>query len=181
MSFRVGHFFYLVLSFLLSLFFLVLGIFSLILAWSPLVKESVAHFIANDALITTLFGIGLFLIGLSIFVYAIFIAKHRYIHLQTGHRSVTLDEGVIQSYLENYWTEQFPKHFVPTHLTVKKHSIQIVANLPYLPQTEQKTFLEKVKRDFNNLFGQTLGYSHDVQLFASFDSPKSTVPQSLNK
>ncbi len=173
MNFKLGRFLYLALSLIIGSFFSIIGAFSMILPWSPFLQKATTQFILENTLILSLFGLSFVLIGISIVVYTILNTRHRYLNIRTGKNAVTLDENVIRQYLEKYWQEHFPQAQVPFDLALKRHSIQIVAYLPYLPLDEQKTFLEKVKEDFSDLFGRVLGYPQDVHLIASFQTEKA--------
>jgi hypothetical protein len=96
------------------------------------------------------------------------------VHIRTGKNALILDENVIHQYLEAYWEEHFPKSHIPFDLTFKKHSLQIVADLPAIPLSEQKIFLERVRHDFSDLFGRVLGYPYDVNFIASFQADKAS-------
>jgi len=175
MSFKLGRFFYLAISFIIGSFFFIIGAFSIILPWSPFLKNVTAQFVLENTLILSLFGLGFALIGLSIVIYTLLKTRHRYVQVRAGALSVILDENVIHQYLESYWQKHFPKSHVPFSLSFKKHSLQIIADLPSLPLSEQKLFLERVKQDFSDLFGRVLGYPYDVHLIASFQSDKLPV------
>lgn len=179
MNFKLGRFFYLTISFIIGSFFFIFGAFSIILPWSPYLQTVTTQFILENTLILSLFGLGFALIGLSIVIYTILRTRHRYVQIRTGQLGVILDENVIQQYLEAYWQEHFPKSHVSFKLSFKKHSLQIVADLPALSHSEQKAFLEKVKDDFNDLFGRVLGYPYDVQLIASFQENKNSSSEKI--
>lgn len=172
MSFKFSRFFYLITSFIIGSFFFIFGAFSIILPWSPYLQTITTQFILENTLILSLFGLGFALIGLSIVIYTLLKTRHRYVQIRTGELSVILDENIIHQYLEAYWQEHFPKSHVPFQLSFKKHSLQIVADLPFLPLSEQKSFLERVKQDFGDLFGRVLGYPYDVHFIASFQEEK---------
>lgn len=108
MSFKIGRFFYLAISFILGAFFFVLGIFGIILPWFPRLKTAAVEFIVEHTLILSLFGLGFALIGLSIVIYALLSSRRHYTEIRTGAYAVTLDENVIRHYLESYWEERFP-------------------------------------------------------------------------
>jgi hypothetical protein len=168
MSFKFGRFFSLVISFIIGSFFFIFGAFSVILPWSPHLQTVTTQFIVENTLILSLFGLGFTLIGISIVIYTLLKTQHRYIQIRTGELGIVLDENIIHHYLEHYWQENFPKTYIPFNLNFKKHSLQIIADLPSLPLIEQKAFLERVKQDFSDLFGRVLGYPYDVHLIASF-------------
>lgn len=174
MSFKLGRFFYLAISFVIGTFFFVLGAFSIVLPWSVFLQSVSTRFILQNTLILSLFGFGFVLMGLSIVIYTILNTRRRYIHIRTGERAVTIDQTVVQQYLESYWHEHFPKSPVSFQLSIKKQSIQIIADLPALPLHEQKVFLEHVKQDFSELFSHQLGYPYDVHLIASFQADKTS-------
>jgi hypothetical protein len=170
MSFKLGRFFYLTISLVIGTFFLLLGAVSIALPWVTLLRDKIVQFILEGNLIFTLFGLGFFLIGLSILLYSLLSSKKQYVYLRTGNRSITLDEDLIQDYLETYWQERFPKHTIPSSFQIKKRAIHIKADFPFLPVLEQRAFLERIQHDFNDLFGRVLGYPHEIYLTASFQS-----------
>lgn len=165
---KLSRFFYLLISFIIGSFFFIVGAFSLILPWSSFLQTITIQFILENSLMLSLFGLGFALIGISIVIYTLLNTRHRYIEIRTGAKGVTLDENVIHQSLEAYWQQHFPQTSIPFTLTFKKSSLQIVADFPPLPLSEQKSFLERVKHDFSDLFVRLLGYPYDVHLIASF-------------
>lgn len=168
MNFKLTRFLHLLISFIIGSFFFIFGAFSTALPWSSYLQAATIQLILKHTLLFFFFGLGFILIGLSIIIYTFINTRHRYIHLRTGAQAITLDENIIHQYLEAYWQEHFPQSHVPFSLSLKKHSLQIVADLPSLSLADQKIFLERVKHDFTDLFSQTLGYPYDVNLIASF-------------
>lgn len=169
MNFKLGRFFYLAISFVIGSFFFLFGLFSLILPWSAFLQKIAVKFVTENTLIFFLFGLSFILIGLSIIFYTYIQTRHRYVEIKTGKRSVSIDENLFYQYLEHYWQEQFPKSHIPFQLNFKKNCLQVVAELPSLPLSDQKIFLERVKDDFSDLFGRVLGYPYDVHFIASFN------------
>jgi hypothetical protein len=171
MSFKLRRFFYLIISLVTGSFFFSIGMFSMFLPWSQHLQQETIRLITENTLILSLYGMGFVLIGLSIVIYTILATRRRELIVRTGNLAVTVDEAVVCQYLRAYWLEQFPGSQVPFHIKVKKNALQISAELPALPLEEQKIFLEKVKQDFTDLFGNLLGYPHDVHLIANFLKP----------
>ena len=114
---------------------------------------------------------GFALIGLSIVIYSVLSTRHRSVMIRTGTLAVAVDEAVVRQYLELYWQEQFPETHITCRIKLKKHALQISADLPSLPPEEQRIFLEKVKNDFRELFGVLIGYPHEVHFIANFAKP----------
>lgn len=176
MNFKLARFFSLTISFITGSFFFFIGIISLFLLWSPLFQKTAAEFILENPLILSLFGLGFALMGLSIIIYAFLSTRRRTLLIRTGNLAVTVDENVVRQTLESYWLEQFPESLVSFNLTIKKHAIQIQADLPFLPLEKQKIFLDQVKEDFTQLFGRQIGYPYDVQLIANFKTQQNKHP-----
>lgn len=174
MSFKLGRFLHLAISFIIGSFFFILGAFAVILPWSPYLQNVTIQFILENTLVLSLFGFGFALIGLSIIIHTLLKTRHRYIQIRTGDLGVILDENIIHQYLETYWQKLFPTTQIPFRLNFKKHSLQIIVDLPSLPHMEQKSLLEQIKQDFSDLFGRTLGYPYDVHLIASFQADPSS-------
>lgn len=159
-------------------FLFILGIFGIVLPWLPKIKKAIARFFLEDTVILTLFGLGFALIGFSVIFYAFFNMRRSYIFIRTGSHSIAVDAELVRQYLEIYWQKNFPDAQVPFEITLKKHVVRIVAELPSLPISGQKLLLEKVKEDFGNLFERLLGYTHEIHLYASFKpSPISGDPR----
>lgn len=174
MSFKLGRFVHLAISMIIGSFFFILGAFAVILPWSPYLQNVTTQFILENTLVLSLFGFGFVLIGLSIIIHTLLKTKHRYVEIRTGNLGVILDENIIHQYLEIYWQKHFPAAQIPFSLNLKKHSLQIIVDLPPLPLMKQKAFLEQIKQDFSDLFGRILGYPYDVHLIASFQADSSS-------
>src|SRR5262249_26201196 len=136
--------FYSLISLAVALFFLLLGIISLMLPWSPSARSELILFILEHSQTIALLGLGWILIGLSIVVYTLLSARHHYLYLRSGPRSIKIDESIIHSYLETYWKKLFPHAEIPHRVTLKRNKIHVTADLPYVPANEQKAFLAKV-------------------------------------
>lgn len=170
MNFKIGRFFFLFFSLLFSVFFLLVGTIGVMIPWSPWIRSEIVQFVLEDSLFFPVFGASLILVGLSFLIYTFFSLKKRYIIVKSGTHSIKVDENVIQNYLETYWQEQFPHSLIPAELKIKKGIIQITADFPFLPQSEQREFLEKIKNDFQYIFHKLLGCTQEIRLIASFQS-----------
>lgn len=170
MSFKIGRFFSLAISLILGAFCCLIGAFCVTLPWSPFLQQSLIDLILKHTLILSLFGLGLVLIGLSIVIYAVFNLRHRYAYIKLGNTSISVDENLIEQYLQEYWKTNFPHYPIPFYLSIAKKSIQIVADLPPVPEEEQDRFLDKIRDDFNHLFSKILGYSNEIHFIAHFQN-----------
>lgn len=171
MSFKIGRYLYFTISSIVGIFFILLGICTLAIPSSASLRKGLVDVITNQTHIFILFGLAFFVVGLSIVIYSFAWIKKRYDHIQIKKGSVLVDEALVQQYLQAYWKEHF-KVPISSTVTIKKNSIQIIADFPSLPILEQKSFLERLQKDFVVLFDKTLGTSYDVELLASFGNEK---------
>jgi hypothetical protein len=155
-----------------SLFFLLVGIICIMIPWSSTIRTELIQFILEDSLIIFLFGFSFLLIALAFIANLIFSARKKYYSVEGGNNSVEVDEELIKQYLQTYWKDLFPKYQVPCRLILKKNKLQIYADLPYLPETEQKNLIERIKKDLTDIFVRILGYKCEFLLSVSFQSEK---------
>lgn len=169
----ISRWFYSLISLFVALFFLLLGILAMMLPWSPNARTDLVAFILEDSLAIFLFGFAFFAIGIAIITQIILYTRKSYFHLKSTPRSISVDETVIADYISGYWRDLFPKSHVPSRLTLKKNKIHITADLPYIPQSEQKDLLEKIKNEIDDLLHNVIGYRDTFYLSASFQSKKN--------
>lgn len=166
----MNHFLYSLISFIIALFFILLGIIGIILPWSPDVRSHIVNFIFEDSVFIFLFGLGFFFIGTAIVVNIIVSSRRRYYEVRSGSSLVKVDETLFQSYLNTYWKQMFPKNEIPNRVTLRKNKIHITADLPYIPLAQQKELLEKIEGDLNDIFNRILGHRHECLISISFQS-----------
>lgn len=164
----MNRLFYSLISLFIALFFLMLGILCLMLPWSPSARTDLISLILENSTSIAIFGMGLLLIGLIIAINIALGARHSYYKVRTGPRSVQVDENILQSYLDSYWRQTFPTTEIPHRFTLKRNKIQITADLPYIPQNEQKALLTRLSAELAEIFENFLGYRQSLSLSASF-------------
>lgn len=166
----MSNFLYTLVSFVVALFFILLGVIGIILPWSTGIRSDVIQFILENTLALSLFGFGFTIIGLIIAINVFLSFKKKYYYVKTGKQGVAVDELLVHHYLQSYWEQVFPNHEVPTRLIFKKNRIKITADLPYMPRDQQKVCVERVQTDLNDILKRILGY-HDALTF-SLSFPK---------
>lgn len=164
------HLFYSLISLTVAIFFIMLGVLTVLLPWSPSVRTDLIQFILEDSLAIFLFGFVFICVGLAIVIYIILGTRRSYYRLKGGTQSVHIDEAVVQDYLDTYWKQLFPKTSIPTRLQIKKNKIHLIADLPFIPHAEQKKVLERIKTDLTEIFGSFLGYREPFYFTASFQT-----------
>jgi hypothetical protein len=164
----LNKFFFSLLSFLLALFFVLIGLVCLIFPWSQTMKNEVISFILNNSTAIFLLGFGLFVIGIARICFIISGMKRSYFHLRSGSRPIWIDESLIQNYLDNYWKTLFPFSAVSNRVVLKRNKIYLMADLPYVPISEQKELIHKIKTDLSDMFALILGYKDSFTLSTHF-------------
>jgi hypothetical protein len=166
----MNNLFYSLISLAIALFFLTLGIMCMMLPWSPIVRSDLIQFILEDSIAISLFGFGFAIVALALIINIGFSTRYNYYKVRSEPNAISIDETIIQEYLNTYWKTLFPQSTIPSRLKIKKNRIYIIADLPYIPLQEQKQFLEKVKAELNDLFSTILGYRDVFYLSASFQT-----------
>ncbi len=162
------------MTFITGLFFIVLGTIGLLALWFPHIRTALIVFLLENALIISIFSMAIFAIGIAIVVNVIQNARHSYYQVTAGRHLVSVDEDLIEKYINSYWIEFFPNVNIPNHVTLKNNKIYIVADLPYYPSAEQKTLLAKIDKDISNILSKIFGYKREFSLQISFNEPSKS-------
>ena len=169
----MNHFFYSLISFIIALFFIMLGVISVLMPWFPSMRADLILFLLENSVVISLFGFAFLTIGVFLVINIILSTKGHYYEFKVGQNTVTIDEDLIQKYLQMYFSELFPTEEVPCRLTIKQNQLHVTADLPYVPPTQRSLLTEKIKQDLKDLFSQQLDYNTDYYLSTSFQSDKS--------
>lgn len=164
----MNNLFYSLISFIIAIFFILLGIVNIMIPWSDEVRYSLVKFILEDSLAISLFGFAFVVVGVAIAINILLNTRRKYYQLKMGTKAIKVDEAVISQYLAHYWKQLFPSTDTPCRLSIRKNKIHIVADLPFLPMLEQRQLLERIKQDLEALFEKQLGYKDEFYLSASF-------------
>lgn len=162
------NFFYSIISFIIALFFILIGIIGIMIPWSPNVRSEIIHFILDNTLAISLFGFAFILIGLGIVISILQNSRRSYYYVRSGQSAVLVDEAVIHQYLSVYWKQLFPDIDVPYKVNIKRNRISLSVDLPYKPLEEQRPLLERIKQDLSHLFSSQIGYNDEFSLTATF-------------
>src|SRR5271154_2175868 len=98
----VYNFFYSLISFIIALFFVLMGSFAIIIPWSEAVRTRLVRFILEDSLAISLFGFAVLVIGLSSLANIILNAKRKTYRLKSDSGLIDIEESVIQDYVNAY-------------------------------------------------------------------------------
>lgn len=164
----MSNFFYYLVSFIIALFFIFIGIISFFLPETEEGLRTLAQFILQNTWLTYLFGFLFITVGVAILINIKLNVKKQYYKIKAGNKLTLLDEKIFEQYLDTYWKELFPKLEIPSHATIKNNKLYITANLPSVPLAEQKTLLQQVESDLNEILIKYLGYHQEYILSISF-------------
>lgn len=166
----MNYFLYSFISFIISVFFILLGVVGILLPWSSGVRTHLTQILLEESWFIFLFGIGFIIIGTAIATNLILGAKRRYYEIRSNHLVTKIDESLFQDYLSTYWKQLFPACEIPNQITLKKNKIHVAADLPYIPIEQQKTLLERIERDLNDIFNRILGLRYEYVISISFQA-----------
>lgn len=166
----MNHFFYNLISFFNAAFFIILGLFCIVLPWSPSLQTSIIYFLMEQPLIFALFGAVLMLIGGGIAVYLFLILRHYSYRIISSKNPVDIDQKVIEGAFTQYWKELFPNQTIAHHINFSKHKILMEADLPYVQEKDQKAILKKIDQDIAQLLHEIIGYQKEYLISLNFQS-----------
>lgn len=165
---------YSLISFVMSLFFIIIGVMCGLLLWSPEARTNFVQFILEDSLTIFLFGLSFFVMGLAMIIHTIINTKKRHYFIKSKNNSLYISEDVFQDYLNTYWMEQFPKHSIPNQIILKKNKAYITAELPFVPFNQQKALIQRIESDLSDIFSRLIGYRKEYVLSISFKNKTSS-------
>lgn len=164
----MGHLFFLTISYILAVFFVILGVTCVIIPWSEPMRHALITFLQSNWITLFLGGIGFLAIGLALFINLSMSSRKRHYSLKIGPHTASIDATLVESYLKEYFTKRYPKREIPCRVSVKRETLQIAADLPDTPLEKQRELLQKVEKELQELLASTLGYKSSLRLFISF-------------
>lgn len=159
---------YTFLSFILSLFFVAVGVCALAFAVSPFARTETITFLLENTNLIVLFGILFIAIGIISFFYLIQSTKRKYFTLKSQKLEIEVSESVIHKYLKSYFRELYPYNDIPCQVELKKRRAEVTADLPFVPINEQRELLKKIEEDLTSIFRDQIGYRNELKVSISF-------------
>lgn len=167
------HFFYSLSNFIVALFFIMLGVISVLMPWFPTMRVDFIKFLLENSMAITLFGLCFLIIGIYLVISIVLGTRRHYYEFKVGQHIVEVDEDLIHKYLQTYFAEVFPSQEIPCSLTIKQNLLHVNADLPHVPSDQRSVLLEKIKQDLKSIFSDNLGYDSDYYLSVSFQAESS--------
>ncbi|EFB42660.1 MULTISPECIES: hypothetical protein [Parachlamydia] len=173
----MGNLFYFLMNFVLALFFLLVGIACLLVSFFPQMRIEILRLITDGTWIIFSAGAIFVLISCTIFFQLFLTSRRKSYVIRSGKNAVEVDQSLIEEYLNLYWRQVFPHHAIPTQVQIKKNQIYLTADLPFMPEEEQGTFLKQFEENISELFTRTLGYRNDFYLSINFQEKPKALPE----
>ncbi len=162
------NFLYYIVSVVIALFFICFGLVAILLPWSPYFRTDVVIFILENSITISLFGYGFVVVGITLLIGLYLNTRRKTYYMRTGKKTIAIDEEIVQQYLNSYWQRLYPNQQIPSHMVLKKNRIKVVADLPYASPAEQKTLMQTIQEELQDIFSRLLGYSHELVFAISF-------------
>lgn len=165
---RACNLFYALIGLLFALFLLGIGLFVFMIPKADDFRALALQLFGERSTLLSYVGFGLMLVGILLLIALYAINRRRNYSLKIGKNFVTVDEGVIQKYADQYWKELFAGAEVHTEVRLWKNQIHLAAELPSTPFEKQKELLQKIEYDLGDLFSKVLDYHENLSLSISF-------------
>lgn len=162
------HFFYSFITFVIALFFILIGIGCMLIPWIHVIESAVIQFIIQNTVAIFLFGFAFFLIGCALIAQVMLASRRKYYYVRSGSNAVSVDENLIQECVATYWKAKFPGEEIPFNLEIKENKIHITVDLPYVAKDQQNLTLQAMENDIGHILASTLGYRNEFFLNVSF-------------
>lgn len=160
--------FYSLLSFIIAIFFVLIGIVSIMMLFSPAIRNDLVQFILENPVMIFLFGFCFLVTGIALLAYIWITAQKKHYTIKSKNHSIWVSEDVFQEYLNSYWKQLFPNHDIPNQVLFQKNKIHITADLPFVPIPEQKSIIQRIEQDLSELFNRYIGYRKEYLLSITF-------------
>ncbi|MCB1134801.1 MAG: hypothetical protein KDK78_00925 [Chlamydiia bacterium] len=164
------------LGLIFSMLTLVAGIVLTAAPWTPELHRALLRMLQEQPFSVSLLGLGLFAIG--ILLLSAFLSDYRktYVHLDMGRLQVSIDETLIQRYVERFWNEEMPNYPAHCDVRVQDDILSISADLATREEDFPKHSLDEIDTKLSELLKQTCGYSGRYHLAMRFEDGDHAHP-----
>ncbi len=168
---RQSHLLFSALHFFLLSLLCLSGVFVILLYFSPVLRNELAFWLTQEmGHKLLLFGMGLLLLGILLVFLSINLYRTQYYQIQMGFPGHTaqVDLDVVRSLVGRYWQNHFPT--MKPHIDVllrDDSTLELFAELPLLPDEEQRVLLQRVEADLSRQLARHLNYRKPFHLTIS--------------
>lgn len=171
----MNNIFYTIISFIVSILFILTGVVCVSLPWLPDVHTSILRFLIENTLFISLIGLLILAAGVAALCYTILNSSRGTFYIKRGNYSVGVDRKVLEGHLVQYLKELYPSEEIPHQLIIRRRKILISTDFPYRPKNEQEPLAEKIYDDLTQLLEEKFGYKKELYLSISFQpAPTAT-------
>ncbi len=156
--------------FVLALFFVFLGCLAILVPWSSSVRDLIAHVLLEGRITLFIFGVIFVAVGCWLVGYLLKASRRRRYYIKAGSVSVSIDEKVIDKYLQVYLKERMPGVHVRSRAELRDdHRLHIGLRLPPVPSDKQRSLVEEIEGEVRDLLARVCGYHKPFHLTATFE------------
>lgn len=140
----------------------------MVVPWTEGMRDATIDFLEQNWIVLFLIGTALTTAGIGLFSMVLSRFTRRYYAFSTGDVDVSVDEKVLEEYAQRFWQARFPGREISCLVRIKRKHLFMQAELPFIPEKEQKSFITEAQRDLQDQLQGLLGYSSDLRLTVSF-------------
>jgi hypothetical protein len=166
------NFIYSLITFLIAIFFVLLGFIGVLIPWSGAVRAEVISLVTEHSIAISLFGFTFIAIGIAVAFQILLATRLSYYQFTVGNDKVEVSEEVILKYLNGYWHSLFEGQEIPCNVSLKNNKIHVTADIPFVALPQQEDLLEKIQKELSELFFDFLGYRQEFHLEIGFHPEK---------
>jgi len=156
--FSAVHFFFIVVLFLISIFFLVL-------ANIPQARLLVENIFREKYSLFGLLWYFTFAFSCILFWGLYLLNRRQYYQLRMKFSKAEVEESLIREYIEKCWKEFYPKQKISSEIfLLHNQKIEILLDASKIPLEEQPLFLESIEKKLGRQLADQLGYEKEFLL-----------------
>lgn len=159
---RTAHLLFSALHFFLLTILCLGGVFSLGMFYSPVLRMRVVDgLLHTQKPIFLVIGIGILVFGLLLVLLSMRLYRTQYYQVQMGFpcHNADVDLDVVRSLLGRYWQNHFPSVSPKIDVLLRDDAtLELFVELPFLPDEEQKSMMEKIEGDLSRQLARHLNY-----------------------
>lgn len=157
---RTGNVLFSAVHFLVTVALFFLGGFLIALKWAPSVRFKLSSFFTDRPDLFIPLGAVLLVMGLTLLIG--FTLMYRGSYYRLAMRGAEVDVALLRTAMESYWKTVFPQEELTTEVFLHKdQKIELVAEIPKLPEEERLVLLANVEKEIGDLLARQLGYKRE--------------------
>lgn len=161
-SMRTGNLLMSAVHFLFAMAVLCASIFSLLLAYNPILRASFLSSLEREVFFFIL-GLSGLILSLVLLVGFYFLYRRSYYRVKMGEHVLEMEPALINQYVTSFWKEHLPDYQITSEVLVHSHhKIEIMASLE--SPSELLMVLEEIEEPLKRVLFKNIGYRDELVL-----------------